>query len=134
MINTQNIAIAKDVLEQVNKWQKKANTVVYFADENKVLAVLAIADQLKSSSKAAIQRFQERGIEVYMLTGDNQETAKAVASEVGIKEYVAEVMPSDKADFVEKLQQQGKIVGMVGDGINDSHALAKADLRLIDWR
>lgn len=130
LINAQNIAIAKDVLKQVKEWQKKANTVVYFADENKVLAVIAIADQLKSSSKAAIQRLQERGIEVYMLTGDNKETAKAVASEVGIQEYLAEVMPSDKADFVEKLQKQGKVVGMVGDGINDSHALAKADLSI----
>ena len=110
--------------------QSEAKTVVYFADEQTVLAVIAIADKVKATSAAAIAALQRRGIDVYMLTGDNEQTAKAIASQVGLKHYKAEVLPSEKADFVKQLQQQGKIVAMVGDGINDSHALAQADVSI----
>jgi len=91
---------------------------------------MAIADKIKLTSKEAIGTLQNRGIEVYMLTGDNRQTAAAVASQVGLRLFEAEVMPSEKAAFIEKLQAEGKIVAMVGDGINDSHALAQADVSI----
>ncbi|MBA4056040.1 MAG: heavy metal translocating P-type ATPase, partial [Marivirga sp.] len=100
------------------------------ADQTRVLAVVAIADKIKATSADAISALQKKGIEVYMLTGDNEQTAKAVASQVGLKHYKAEVLPSEKAEFVNALQQNGKVVAMVGDGINDSHALAQADVSI----
>ncbi|MFP4505170.1 MAG: heavy metal translocating P-type ATPase [Cyclobacteriaceae bacterium] len=130
LIKEQNIALPETLKNQAESWQQQAKTVVYFADQEKVLAVIAIADEIKATSKQAIQQLQKQGVEVYMLTGDNQQTAAAVAKEVGLAHYQAEVLPSDKAEFVEKLQQQGKIVAMVGDGINDSQALAQADVSI----
>jgi Cu2+-exporting ATPase len=85
---------------------------------------------MKATSKQAIETLQKQGIEVYMLTGDNEQTAKAVAAQVGLQHYKAEVLPSEKADFIKQLQSQGKVVAMVGDGINDSHALAEADVSI----
>jgi len=95
-----------------------------------LLAIIAIADKIKESSKEAIGSLLRDGIEVYMLTGDNAHTAAAVAKQVGIKTYKAEVLPSEKAAFVKELQQAGKIVAMAGDGINDSQALAQADVSI----
>src|SRR5207245_7152447 len=82
------------------------------------------------TSVDAVKELQAAGVEVYMLTGDNQYTAKAIAEQVGIQHFKAEVLPANKADFVKQLQQQGKIVAMVGDGINDSNALAQADVSI----
>lgn len=124
------ISVSQDLLIQAEIWQEEAKTVIYFADEKNGLAAIAIADKIKSTSQEAIETLQNRGIEVYMLTGDNKQTAAAVAKQVGLKHFKAEVMPSDKADFVKELQSQGKIVAMVGDGINDSHALAQADVSI----
>nr|WP_245776866.1 heavy metal translocating P-type ATPase [Spirosoma endophyticum] len=117
------------------QWQSEAKTVVFFArrkldQTGDVLAIIAIADPIKAGSKQAIETLQKRGIDVYMLTGDNAQTAAAVASQVGLNTYQAEAMPADKADFVKELQANGKIVAMVGDGINDSQALAQADLSI----
>jgi Cu2+-exporting ATPase len=94
------------------------------------LAAIAIMDKIKATSAEAIKTLQNRGIEVYMLTGDNKQTAAAVAAQLGLQHYKAEVMPSEKASFVKELQAQGKVVAMVGDGINDSHALAQADVSI----
>ena len=94
------------------------------------MAIISIADKIKESSAGAIKDLQRKGIEVYMLTGDNLQTARAVASNVGIKNFKAEVMPQEKADFVKTLQNSGKIVAMVGDGINDSQALAQANVSI----
>jgi Cu2+-exporting ATPase len=111
-------------------WAQQAKTTIYFADSEEVLALLAISDKVKESSKVAIKELKRREIEVFMLTGDNEKTAKAVASQVGIEQYYAHRLPADKAAFAEDLQEQGKIVAMVGDGINDSHALAQADVSI----
>lgn len=126
----QKVFLTPDQVNYVEKKQHEANTVIYFADQNQVLAIISIADKVKDSSKEAIRQLHQMGIEVHMLTGDNKQTASAVASEVGIKSYRAEVMPSDKADFIKQLQSEGKVVAMVGDGINDSHALAQADVSI----
>jgi len=118
------------MLAKISQWQAQAKTVILFAAGKKVAGIIAIADKIKESSAKAIKALQEQGIIVYMLTGDNVQTAAAVASAVGIKDYKAGVLPGDKAAFVKELQQQGRITGMVGDGINDSQALAQADVSI----
>lgn len=130
LILENNIRLNEALAKKADLLQQQANTVIYFADQQSVLAVIAIADQVKETSALAIKRLQQMGIDVFMLTGDNEQTAAAVAKEVGIKDYRAEVLPSDKADFIKKLQSRGKVVAMVGDGINDSHALAQADVSI----
>merc|ERR1711916_111204 len=102
--------------------------VVYVGVNNKVEAIIGISDEIKEATKDAIKQLQKLGIEVYMLTGDNSETANYISKQVGIKHYIAEVLPTEKGKFIEELQQQGKTVAMAGDGINDSHALAQADI------
>jgi len=111
-------------------WQNTAQTVIYFSNDKICLAVMAIGDKVKASSKQAVKKLQDAGIKVYMLTGDNENTAKAIAAEVGIINYKGGVLPADKAEFVKELQQKGKVVAMVGDGINDSAALAQADVSI----
>ncbi|HEX6914819.1 MAG TPA: heavy metal translocating P-type ATPase [Chitinophagaceae bacterium] len=108
----------------------QAHTVIFFAGERGFIAAIAIADKVKPSSVAAVKQLQQLGIEVHMFTGDNQQTAEAVAKQLGIASFRAEALPQDKAGFVQQLQSQGKIVAMVGDGINDSHALAQADVSI----
>ncbi len=130
LLEEHNITCNDQLAQKANQLQHQAKTVVFLADENHVLGILAIADKIKDSLQQAIETLQNRGIAVYMLTGDNQQTAKAVAQQAGLEHFQAEVLPSDKADFVKKLQQQGKIVAMVGDGINDSQALAQADVSI----
>ena len=130
LVHENSITLAGNIERVASRLQSEARTVVYFTDEQNVLAVIGIADKIKATSKAAIESLESRGIEVYMLTGDNEQTAKAVASEVGLRHYVAEVLPADKAAFVKELQDKGKVVAMVGDGINDSHALAQADVSI----
>ncbi len=124
------IEFTEELRATMLEWQDQAKTVVMFANQQKVLALIAIADKIKATSRMAIEALQKKGIDVYMLTGDNQQTAAAVATQVGLLHYKAEVMPSEKADFVKQLQANGKVVAMVGDGINDSHALAQADVSI----
>jgi len=130
LMKEQQIAIDDDLLKQASAWQKQAKTVVYFANDQKALAIIAIADQIKENSHAAIQTLQQRKIEVHMLTGDNSQTAEAVASETGITQFKAEMLPADKAEYIEELKAKGKVVAMVGDGINDSQALAQANVSI----
>ncbi|HEL2593758.1 TPA: heavy metal translocating P-type ATPase [Streptococcus suis] len=108
----------------------QAKTPVFLASQQELLAVIAIADKVKETSRQAIQALQALGLEVVMLTGDNEKTAKAIAKEVGIEQVVSQVMPDDKANQVKFLQEQGKTVAMVGDGINDAPALAQAHVGL----
>ncbi|AXV67442.1 Cu(2+)-exporting ATPase (plasmid) [Pseudoalteromonas lipolytica] len=107
---------------------KEAKTPMYFAVDGQLAAIIAVADPMKSDSLSAIKRLQANGIRVIMLTGDNKETASAIAKKAQITEFFADVLPEDKANKVRELQQQGKIVGMTGDGINDAPALALADV------
>ncbi len=115
---------------QATQWQEEAKTVIWFWNDAGALAIVAIADKVKATSAAAVKKLHNLGIEVYMLTGDNSQTAKVIAEQVGINHYHAENLPSDKAVFIKELQSKGKIVAMVGDGINDSHALAQADMSI----
>ncbi|OQP14091.1 heavy metal translocating P-type ATPase [Geobacillus zalihae] len=108
--------------------EKQGKTVMLVAIDGQLAGIIAVADTVKESSKEAIQTLKQMGIDVYMATGDNQRTAEAIANEVGIEHVYAEVLPENKANIVEELQKQGKRVAMVGDGINDAPALAKADI------
>ncbi len=130
ILNDQQIVVPESLQKEIDALQKQAKTVIYFTDKTQVLAIVAIADQIKEGSAKAVSELISRGITVYMLTGDNQQTAAAVAAETGITDFKAEVLPSDKADFVKQLQAQGKVVAMIGDGINDSQALAQADVSI----
>lgn len=114
----------------VNTSQDSSETIVYFGSEQQIFVSLNISDKVRKDSKTAIQNLMAHGIEVYMLTGDNKYTAAAVAAETGILHFKSELLPSDKAEFVKELQLKGKTVAMVGDGINDSQALAQADLSI----
>lgn len=125
-----NISIPNQLQQQADEWGKQSKTVIWFSDSKQALSVIAISDKIKETSVAAIKEMQEMGIDLYMLTGDNEATAKAIAEQTGIRHYKAEVLPQHKADFVKELQQQGKTVAMVGDGINDSTALATADVSI----
>ena len=129
-LRSQRISISASLQQQADAWLAEAATVVWFTDDKKALAAIAIADKIKESSAQAIRRLIALGITPYMLTGDNPQTAKAVAESVGIKEYKAETLPDDKAAFIKSLQGQGLVVAMVGDGINDSQALAQADVSI----
>jgi Cu2+-exporting ATPase len=130
LIEEKNINVSETISRLADAWQTEAKTVIYFSDHEKLLAILAIADKIKSTSKDAVDALQKKGIAVYLLTGDNLATAQSVAKQVGINHFKAEVLPSEKADFVKQLQREGKVVAMVGDGINDSHALAQADVSI----
>lgn len=125
-----NITIPEQLQNQSDEWGKQSKTVIWFANSKQALSVIAISDKIKDTSVAAIKEMQDMGIDLYMLTGDNEATAKAIALQTGIKHYKAEVLPQHKADFVKELQKQGKVVAMVGDGINDSTALATADVSI----
>lgn len=130
LLNDYKVSIPETSTTQIEALQNEGKTVICFARGTELLAIIAIADKIKETSAKAISELQNQGIEVYMLTGDNVQTAKAVAQKVGLKNFKAEVMPSDKADFIKELQTKGKVVAMVGDGINDSHALAQSDVSI----
>lgn len=128
LLKKQNIAINVQAQQWIDGQLDLAHTVIHFANESTLLAAIAIADKIKPTSVEAIRRLQSAGVDVYMLTGDNEQTARSVAEQTGISHYKANVLPAEKADFVKDLQAKGHIVGMVGDGINDSNALAQSDV------
>ncbi len=130
LIRENNISFDGEVSEKVRQWALEAKTVIWFARRGKTVAVLAVSDPIKETSRGAVAALQNAGIEVYMLTGDQETTAEAIATQAGISHFRAGVLPAEKENFVKELQKQGKIVAMVGDGINDSSALARADVSI----
>jgi Cu2+-exporting ATPase len=130
MVRQQQARLSDEQCEKSNRWKQQAKTVVFAGRASQVLAVLAIADQPKATSREAVARLQRAGLQVHMLTGDAPETAAAIAAAVGISDYRAGMSFEQKAAFVKELQANGEVVAMVGDGINDSHALAQADVSI----
>ncbi len=127
-LQKEGIEINADLARRADELRNQAQTVIGVGWEGRQIALIALADPLKGTSAEAVGKLQKQGIDVYMLTGDNAQTAAQVARQVGIDHFQAEVKPDDKMAFVKKLQAEGKTVAMVGDGINDSQALAQADL------
>ena len=128
LMKKNGISISPDLSQKADELTAEARTVIWFSDEKNALALAAVTDRIKESSIRAVHTLQNEGIEVYMLTGDNEATAAAVAAQAGIRHFKAGVLPQDKAGFIRNLQQKGRKVAMAGDGINDSAALAQADL------
>ena len=114
--------------DTINSFLEKGETLMILAVDKKVKAVVGAADPIKPNAKKAIDKLKELGIETAMITGDNKQTAVSVAKKLGIDRVFAEVLPEEKASYVKKLQQEGKFVAMVGDGVNDAPALAQADI------
>ena len=130
LLHEKGIVLDEALRSKAEQWTSEAKTVIALADEQRAWGVLAITDRLKPTSPKAIEELHKQGIEVWMLTGDQPEAAREVARQVGIAHYKAGVLPQEKAGFIKELQAQGKKVAMVGDGINDSAALAQADLSI----
>lgn len=119
-----------EVFRLSRQWQEEGKSVVYYGCDDRLLAAFAITDPIKPTSAQAIRQLQKKGIEVHMLTGDGYRTALSVAKEAGITRIKAEVLPADKEEYILQLQRNGKTTAMVGDGINDSQALARADISI----
>lgn len=128
LLTSHQIMIPDSLKQKAVEVQSKAHTISYIAQDQQVLGFISFTDKIKESSKKAVKQLMSEGIDVIMMTGDNEHTAKAVADELGIKHFKANCLPEDKLNEVKKLQQQGKIVAMTGDGINDSPALAQSDV------
>ncbi|SFP88399.1 heavy metal translocating P-type ATPase [Hymenobacter arizonensis] len=130
LLADEGISLPSELNAQAERLLAQAQTVLYVAVGGQAVGLVAVADTVRDTSAAAIQRLQALGLEVVMMTGDNPQTAARVAQQVGIKRYFAEVLPQDKAGKVQELQAEGRVVAMVGDGINDAPALAQADIGL----
>ncbi|MDO6761654.1 heavy metal translocating P-type ATPase [Tamlana sp. 2_MG-2023] len=128
MMDYTNAEITSQMEEEAKTYQKQGKTVSYLSIDKKVTGYVVIGDKIKGTSAKAIKELQDKGIEVIMLTGDNHDTAQAVATELNLTDFKASMLPEDKLKEVEKLQEKGKVVAMAGDGINDAPALAKSDV------
>jgi len=118
-----------DALEEgIDNVEERGETAMLLAWDGRAMGVIAVADTLKEDSREAVKRLKDEGLEVIMLTGDNERTAKAIANQIGIDKLIANVLPDEKANVIKKLQKKGKVVSMVGDGINDAPALAQSDI------
>lgn len=125
-----NVTVEGPLVEMIGRYEEKGNGIVYFGKEDKLLAVIAVADQIKATSYGAVRELKRMGLDVVMLTGDSERAAKSVAKRLDIHSFKAEVFPDEKEMFIRELQKKGKKVAMVGDGINDSQALACADVSI----
>jgi len=130
LLEENGIAVPDYLEEKANSWQSRACATVWFADSETALAVVAVSDKIRSMSAKAVAELKGQGVECWMLTGDNEAVAAAVSAEVGITHHKAGLLPSDKYEFIKELQAKGRKVAMVGDGINDSAALAQADVSI----
>jgi len=130
LMNEFGIRITPEDKETADALQEQAKTVLFFGGKDQVLAIIAITDPIKASSPEAIKKLKRSGIEIHMLTGDNEHTASSVAKQTGIEIYKAGCLPEDKAEYIKNLQKRGKVVAMAGDGINDSQAMAQADVSI----
>jgi len=130
LLAEKGIIVNKFLSDRAEKLEIKAGTISWFTDSEQVLAIISISDRIKDSSKKAVQQLHNMGLGVHMLTGDNESTARSIAAEAGIDSYMSNTLPQDKFEFIIRLQKQGKIVAMAGDGINDSQALAQADVSI----
>lgn len=128
LLTSHQISIPDSLKQKAVEVQSKAHTISYIAQDQEVLGFISFTDKIKESSKKAVQQLLNEGIDIIMMTGDNEHTAKAVADELGIKHFKANCLPEEKLNEVKRLQQQGRIVAMTGDGINDSPALAQANI------
>ncbi|HAD14817.1 MAG TPA: heavy metal translocating P-type ATPase, partial [Saprospirales bacterium] len=117
LLDTHRIPVDVTLMQRFEAWSSEAKTMIWFASSQQALAVIAIADQIKPGSLEAIRQLKQEGIRVYMLTGDQEATARSVAARAGIADYKAGVLPEHKAAFIKQLQQEGHTVAMVGDGI-----------------
>jgi Cu2+-exporting ATPase len=130
LLDENNVVIQTEVQDVLKRWLGEGYSTVLFADESRVLAAFAVSDAIKTSSPGAVKSIQKMRIDVVMLTGDHEISAKMVAEKTGIRQYKFNILPAEKNEFIRSLQQQGKIVAMAGDGINDAAALAQADIGL----
>lgn len=128
MMEYANAEVTSQMQEEAETYQKQGKTVSYLSIDKAVVGYVVLGDKIKTTSAKAIKVLQEKGIDVIMLTGDNHDTAQAVASELNLANFKASMLPADKLKEVEKLQEKGKVVAMAGDGINDAPALAKSDV------
>jgi Cu2+-exporting ATPase len=129
-IQTFQIPISSELEAIEKESQEKAQTLIWLSNQSQVLAILGLEDQVKQNAQQVVKELKGMGISVYLLTGDQNAPAKAVADQVGISQYQAECLPADKSKFIQNLQQHGHVVAMVGDGINDAEALAQADVSI----
>ncbi|MDY6789239.1 MAG: heavy metal translocating P-type ATPase, partial [Candidatus Nanohaloarchaea archaeon] len=131
-VGNETLLEEKDIEKSFRKYaeelESEGKTVLFVSDSEEVLGLIAVADTLKEDSQEAISSLQKRGLDIWMLTGDNKTTAKAIAGQVGIDNFFAELLPEDKIERIKKLQDRGHRVGMVGDGINDAPSLKQADI------
>lgn len=130
LMKEEGVLISENLVKIANTWSQQGQTVLYFAKEDKILAIFGLIDQLKESTSSAIKQLQNSGIELHILSGDQEQTVEKVAENLAITSYHGGMLPQDKAKFIEKLQNQGKKVAMIGDGINDSTAMAQANLSI----
>jgi len=127
-MNDYNISISNKLNDQLNHYEHLGQTAMMIAVDNQINGIIAVADTVKNDAKQAIKELRNMNIDVVMLTGDNNRTAQTIAKQVGIEHVIAEVLPEEKAHQISLLQDKGKQVAMVGDGINDAPALVKADI------
>jgi Cu+-exporting ATPase len=128
LMETNNINIGEDVEHFLTKFGEEGKTTMLLAIDGEIVGILAAMDTLKENAKEAIRDLKKMGLEIIMLTGDNERTAKAIAKQLGIEKVITNVLPWEKANVIKKLQSEGKVVAMVGDGINDAPALAQAHI------